>query len=286
MTKTGLVKASHYAALGAMCLLVIPLSSCFSRAGASRTLLPLDVGKVTRIEIASPRLGYPITLERMGAAWFLSIGGTVRFPANEKSVALALSALADSRAVYAVQGNPGSYGIDRSISTTVTVRDPSGRVLIEVAEGNASVTGGFRYYLDVRSSTVIRSVPLDALTETRTAYWANLSPFRDILEGREIERIRYRAGNEVSRVVTRWEGIDGETEIDRFSKALVSLNCVDVTNIPVIANEFIDIWLSDLTLITLKIARLDGGHAAIGASAAEGMWILSTSALDGLADGP
>jgi hypothetical protein len=222
-----------------------------------------------------------MSLDRTGEGWELSVGDTARFPASEEKVAFALRVLEGLRAVETVRGNPISYGIDSGLSTRVIVKDASGRVLLDVLEGTASVTGSFRYYLDARASRVFRSDPLDALTESRTAYWADLSPFARLLSGREIERMRYRRGNE-TRTLSRGVNADEDAAIDRFTKALETLNCVDVTNYPAIPDEFIDLWLSDLSVVSLKISRLRGDRAAIGFAERDGMFILTGRALESL----
>ncbi len=265
-------------------IFVIPsLSSCFIPVGKAPLVSPRNIPSISRIEILSPGLGYPISLERRGESWELSVGDTARFPASDAKVALALSALEGLSHVETVRGIAGSYGVDAGLSTRVIAKDAAGKVLLDVLEGTASVTGSFRYYLDARTSRVFRSIPLDALTDTRTAYWADLSPFARLLSGREIERIRYRRGSETT-VLSRGATSLEDNAIDGFTKALETLNCVDVTNYPAIPDVFIDLWLSDLSVVSLKIARLREDRAAIGFVDRDGMWILTGRALESLAE--
>ena len=267
----------------AIFFVILSFSSCLNHAGGSTPVSSRDIPSISRIEILSPGLGYPLSLERKGDSWELSVGDTARFPASDAKVALALRALEDLGDVDTVRGNPGSYGIDPGLSTRVIAKDASGKVLLDVLEGTASVTGSFRYYLDARSSRVFRSIPLDALTDSRTAYWADLSPFARLLSGREIERMRYRRGNATS-VLSRGVNAYEDDAIENFTKALETLNCVDVTNYPATPDEFIDLWLSDLSVVTLTISRFRENRAAIGIDERYGMWILTERALESLSD--
>lgn len=257
---------------------VFLFSACFPERSRKKLISARDSERVTRFEISSPRVGYPIVIERVGNDWLLIFDSDHRYPADQAHVSRFLSALSAPRTIEPVVGERTPYGIDDKTSPRITAFTASGKNCLDILAGNTSADNLSQFFFDAFTGKSYRSSPtLSGIDESGSAYWANLSPFAEPLKGKEIERVTY-AGKNIRKVYTRGESVETDQAIDALQENLSTLLCVDITNIPVDTEELITLELGDLTSLRVGIHRLNDDYSIVRDESNGNSWIISETA--------
>lgn len=250
-------------------------SACFPERSRTRLISAKNAEHVTRFEISSPRVGYPIVIEKSENAWVFIFDGEHRYPADQAHVVRFLSALSAPRVIQPVFGDRTPYGIDEKSSTRIKAFIASGKNCLDILAGNASADDSSQFFYDALTGKSYRSAPnLSGIDESASAYWVNLSPFAALLHDKEIERIMYH-WKDIRKAYKRGEGVESDQALDAFQESLSALFCVDITNIPVDTDELITLELSDLTSMRLGIRRLNGDYAIVRDESTGNSWIIT-----------
>jgi hypothetical protein len=259
-------------------LLFLGVSSCALSGSRAFVLSSSHAKKIAAIEIAIPHAEYPIRLERKKASWYLVLDDTHRYPANTPRVSSFIETVRQARASRVLDQNDGAYGIDTNTSPRIRALTASGTVLLDLVAGNATVAGTSQYFFDGLVGRTIRmEPPLSGFIEGTTAFWADLSPFRDAFQGREIERVIYKKGN-YQRALVRGSSVNGTEAINSLERGLSSLSCVDVTNIPFTATESITFELGDTSSVTISIMQVNENYAIIRRESDGASWVIAETA--------
>ncbi len=270
--KRGYAAISILTYLGLICIFC---SACFPERSRTQLISGRNAERVTRFEISSPHAGYPIVIEKSGSTWLLIIDSEHRYPADQAHVSRFLSAISSPRTIEPVFGDKTAYGIDEEASPRITAFTASGKNCLDILAGNTSADNSSQFFFDAHTGKSYRSSPtLSGIDERGTAYWANLSPFAALLKGKEIERVTY-AGKDIRKAYTRGEGAESDQAIDALQENLSTLFCVDITNIPVDADEFITLELGDLTSLRIGIHRLNVDYALVRDEPNGNSWIIT-----------
>jgi hypothetical protein len=259
-------------------LLFLGVSSCALSTRRASVLSSSQAKKIAAIEIAIPHAEYPIRLERKKGSWYLVLDDTHRYSANTPRVSSFIDALRQARPSRVLDQNDGAYGIDTNTSPRIRGLNASGTVLLDLVAGNSTASGIAQYFHDGLIGRTIRiEPPLSGFIEGTTAFWADLTPFHDAFQGREIERVFYKKGN-YQRALVRGSSVNGTEAINSFERVLSSLSCVDVTNIPFTATELITVELGDTSSMTLSIMQVNDNYAIIRRESDGASWVIAETA--------
>ena len=249
----------------------------------------LDKSKINyieRIDISSSRDSFPITLEKVSGNWKIVLDDAHRYPANNERISVFLYALAKKTVITRVKGDDGSrYGTkgDESYRFRISGKDES--LYLDIATGRMGALDQYGYFFDYRTNMLYRSEgDFFSFRDSHTAFWADLDPFEEKLRGKEIELIRYSKDDAITEIsrVTDESGSDQNDAIDYFERRLKSLRCVDITNIPVNANERLLIELNDSSYVNLAIAFAGSDHCIVTDDDTGESWVITGSSYAGL----
>ena len=238
----------------------------------SNSLMRADTKKqIASIVLTSDSARFPIRLIQKDTRWWLSLGNQL-YPAREEKIHSFINELIRRRTILNTHASNGhAYGIDNTDSIRVRIIDAGERILSDLYFGHNNATGT---QIAVRSGTDIHVLlvedTLSSYLDMKTAFWVDLTIFQTISKTANIQRIRYIDGNR-----TKEYRAGQDKEIGQFEQILNSLTCIDITNIPIAAQEQIELELGDTSVVHLKLAPLNENEYIITDSRTGAAYILS-----------
>jgi hypothetical protein len=195
-----------------------------------------------------------VELVRKDNGWFIKQERFL-YPASAKKIDMFLDELIKERNVMTVsKSGPSDFGIGIQGASSVRLQEDDGTIVADIDFGDVNAAGTDIFFRTGRDIAILQTTDsFTPLLDSRTASWAELSPFIALTRQTAIQRVIY----ETSKGKTILQAGRESEEIAAFTSALESLVCLDVAGVSSAFNERIDIELGNLEAFSISFASDD-----------------------------
>ena len=270
--------AVFFSLLVAVVFCLIPASNRGQTAFYKPLISPKNASAIRIVEITQTSDQYPIILEKKDGRWWLCLDDTHRYPAQSNRIESLLGTLSARQPVHTTGSSDRQlHGIGGKDSYSLRLMNDRSTPVLNLVFGNTSADGTDIFFCNDPANSnaaVLRTRnSYSSYLDTRTAFWADLGLFHGLTANSEIQRIEYNGYGFVKNYIAG-EG----SEITAFSGFLDSLQCIDITNIPLAPEETLMLEFGDTTTLRLGLARLDDTTSILINMNSGNPYIISASA--------
>lgn len=213
-----------------------------------------------------------VELVRKGDDWFIKQERFL-YPASGKKIAMFLDELTKERSVTTIaKSGQSDFGIGIQGASSVRLQEDDGTIVADIDFGDVNAAGTDIFFRTGRDIAVLQTE--DSFTpslDSRTASWAELSPYFTLTRQTAIQRVMYETSKGKTILLA---GRDNE-EIAAFTSAIESLVCLDVAGVSSAFNERIEIELGNLEAFSISFASSDDGDYSMADSRSGLSYIVS-----------
>ncbi|ULQ60011.1 DUF4340 domain-containing protein [Brucepastera parasyntrophica] len=226
------------------------------------TLLPQKNAKtVTEILIDSPSFSFPIHLLRENGKWFLDLGA--RYPADDNRIERLFEEFSGRKKASVIIGTDLlNYGLSGPDTVHVQFFNAQHAIISSAAFGDTDITGESIFLISGNEKKIFRTDDTYShFLNPRASYWVNLTPFSTLQDKGNIQRLIVNKENEKKEFRA---GRDPQPE--ELGTVLQKLQCLDITNVPMMPQEEIILEMGNTEVITIHFAELDGENTIMTTS--------------------